>query len=524
MEYQALYRKYRPTNFDEISGQQVTLKILKNAIKNNKIGHAYLFFGPRGTGKTSMAKIISRTINCLQLEGKTIPCEKCKMCIASKEKECVDILEIDAASNNGVDEIRELKNKVNLVPAELKYKVYIIDEVHMLSIGAFNALLKTLEEPPKHVIFILATTELNKVPATIVSRCQTLEFKKILSQDMFDRIKSICNEEKIEISNEAIEEIVQNSDGGLRDALGLLEKLNSYTNSKISEEDVRNLTGNITKKELDEFIEHIIKKNIDEIIRKINEFEVNGVDLVKVINDLIKKLRNEIVIKKNKSILPLLEQLILTEEKMKNSNNSKILLELCFLNNINDELKENEMNIQNEEIKENFNGIEQKIYKEKQINDNSYDLKIKKMKNIRVNNTFACANKNIITMIRNNWNNMKNEAFNTEYGSLARILAEDARPVAASEEYIILTFKTEGLERQCNNNLEKIEKAIYNVFNTHYKTIALTEKEWSIYIQEYKENKNNYHYIKEELEKEKENTEDKSLIEKAKELFGDIDL
>ena len=157
MKYQALYRKYRPKNFDEISGQNTTIKILKNAIKNKKISHAYLFYGPRGTGKTSIAKIFSRAVNCLENKN-GIQCEKCENCILSNEKECVDIIEIDAASNNGVDEIRELKSKVNFVPAELKYKVYIIDEVHMLSIGAFNALLKTLEEPPEHIIFILART------------------------------------------------------------------------------------------------------------------------------------------------------------------------------------------------------------------------------------------------------------------------------------------------------------------------------------------------------------------------------
>ena len=188
--YQALYRKYRPQKLDEIAGQEVVVKILKNAIKKDKISHAYLFCGPRGTGKTSIAKILAKTINCEHLED-FIPCDQCSSCTQINNKNSNDIIEIDAASNNGVDERRELKSKINIVPTYLKYKVYIIDEVHMLSIGAFNALLKTLEEPPAHAIFILATTEIHKVPATILSRCQVLEFKKISKLDMKNRILEI---------------------------------------------------------------------------------------------------------------------------------------------------------------------------------------------------------------------------------------------------------------------------------------------------------------------------------------------
>ena len=188
MGYKTLYRKYRPKNLNEVYGQKIITKILFNAIQTNKIAHAYLFTGPRGCGKTSIAKIVARMVNCTNLEN-GLPCNKCNNCLESIQDNCVDIIEIDAASNNGVDEIRELKNNVTILPSTLKYKVYIIDEVHMLSTGAFNALLKTLEEPPEHVIFILATTDLEKVPITIVSRCQTLEFKKINNKDMFERLK-----------------------------------------------------------------------------------------------------------------------------------------------------------------------------------------------------------------------------------------------------------------------------------------------------------------------------------------------
>ena len=229
MDHQTLYRKYRPKNFNEVVGQNTTVKILKNSIINNRISHAYLFYGPRGTGKTSIAKIFSRTINC-ENSNDGILCEKCDNCNISSNTDCVDIVEIDAASNNGVDEIRELKSKVSFVPSQLKYKVYIIDEVHMLSTGAFNALLKTLEEPPKHVVFILATTELQKVPLTIISRCHTLEFKKIDNSSMKTKLEEIAKKEIIDIDNNALDEIVKYSNGGLRDAIGLLEKAYSYSN------------------------------------------------------------------------------------------------------------------------------------------------------------------------------------------------------------------------------------------------------------------------------------------------------
>ena len=236
MSYQALYRKYRPSTLNDVIGQDIVIKILKNAVSNNKVGHAYLFSGPRGIGKTTIAKALAKTVNCTDLiDG--VSCEKCDNCNSINSGFNPDIIEIDAASNNGVDEIREIKNKINLVPNQLKYKVYIIDEVHMLSIGAFNALLKTLEEPPEHIIFILATTDPQKVPATIVSRCQCFEFHRISNKNIVERLKYIVDNEKIEIDDNVLEMIAELSDGGLRDAVGMLDKLNAYSNSKISLDD-----------------------------------------------------------------------------------------------------------------------------------------------------------------------------------------------------------------------------------------------------------------------------------------------
>ena len=518
MKYQALYRKYRPKNFNDVYGQNVSLTILKNAITKNKISHAYLFYGPRGTGKTSIAKIFARTINC-ENTNDGILCEQCHNCNASIEKECVDIIEIDAASNNGVDEIRELRNKVTFVPAELKYKVYIIDEVHMLSIGAFNALLKTLEEPPEHVVFILATTELNKVPVTIISRCQTLEFKKINDDDMKGRLNEIAKNENVEINDEAVTEIVRYSNGGLRDAIGTLEKAISYCENNIDVNVIKEISGNISKKEFEEFIENYENKNVEYIIKKINEFYDRGIDLIKIINEIIEYLRNTIINKKqfDKNKCLIIKEFDALIEVMKKSDNQKVLLEITMLNL----LIENNDNTNTNNSTQNMNNMNNyddttKVSKNDRKNENNNNIDMKK---IRVSNTLYDPKKDIINKIRNDWIKIKDYAFDTNYGNIARLLSSDILPVAASNTNVIVISKLNGIAEQINNDIESVEKIFEKVFNKRYKVICISEKEWNEYILIYKKNKDFFKYSEELSSNEKK---EKTLKEKAYELFGEF--
>ena len=294
MAYQALYRKYRPTNFDEVVGQTHIIQTLKNAIVQNRIAHAYLFCGPRGTGKTSIAKIFAKTLNCTNSQD--APCGVCENCKMAVNGSHPDIIEIDAASNNGVDEVRNLIDKVKYAPMQGKYKIYIIDEVHMMTSGAFNALLKTIEEPPAHVIFIFATTEPNKVLPTIISRCQRFDFNKVSMHDIKYRLSVVCKNEGIEIDENGLTLIAQLADGGMRDALSILDQCVAYCSSHIDVNDIRKIYGVVTSEDIGKLFYSVYKKDVDSFVKDIQKYSDMGMDIKRLTADFIHMLKDSLIL------------------------------------------------------------------------------------------------------------------------------------------------------------------------------------------------------------------------------------
>ena len=339
MGYTALYRKFRPLKFEEMVGQEHIIKTLKNQIISNKVGHAYLFNGGRGTGKTSAAKILARAINCLNSKDGE-PCNECEICKGAITGSLTDIVEMDAASNNSVEDIRSIREEVNFLPTKAKYRVYIIDEVHMLSTGAFNALLKTLEEPPEHVKFILATTEPQKLPATILSRCQRFDFKRISNEDVIKRLEIVCKESNIEISKKALDIIAVLSEGAMRDALSILERCVQDGDSKIDENRIKDLVGIPKITFVENLVKAIIEYNIDDALNAIDNILNDGKDIKNFLWETIKYVKDILVYKSAKKLeLYSNEELEIIEELSDKSTKERLIALVYQLSELENNIK-----------------------------------------------------------------------------------------------------------------------------------------------------------------------------------------
>ena len=520
--YQALYRKYRPKTLEEVAGQKVITQTIANEILHDKLSHAYLFAGPRGTGKTSIAKIIAKIINCESPNGLK-PCDVCVNCTQYNNKQATDIIEIDAASNNGVDEIRELKSKVSLVPTTGKYKIYIIDEVHMLTVGAFNALLKTLEEPPSHIIFILATTDPHKIPNTILSRCQRFDFEKISEADIVERLKQVVSLENIKIDDEALHEIARLSDGGMRDSLSMLDQVISFVSDDkiIDVSDIHAINGTLSQTELKEFISSFINHDLENLFRLIDEYNSSGKNIIKLTEEIILFLRNLLLysevpnyfkeknynieiyqeLSKNlnsREIINYIYELNNSLHDMKTFSSPKMILELVIIklcshndvkvitnakeeenkvehkNIVSKEISKSEVKndvpIKNESIKEEDN-------KNVELPNRDIKEKLKIVKQVRIENALANLDKKIIKYILSKEIEIRTQILNPDFNQVASMVLDGALK-AAGNDYLVYVYNDEITSDLFNENIINIENMFEQIFNKKFKLISTYQDEW----------------------------------------------
>jgi len=573
MSYQALYRVWRPQRFDEISGQTMVKQTLKNAISQGNTSHAYLFSGPRGTGKTSAAKIFAKAINCPNsIEGE--PCNQCNICRQITEGSLGDVIEIDAASNNGVEEIRDIREKANYAPTQAAYKIYIIDEVHMLSMGAFNALLKTLEEPPENVIFILATTEPHKLPLTIISRTQRFDFKRISSADIIEQMQQILVEKEIGFDPDALQIIANAAEGGMRDALSLLDQSISFMDESLTVEDALQITGSITQGLLIQYIESIKSQNTELGLSILNDILAEGKDASRFIEDAILLSRDLLLYKSESSddaylklakiddqfknlaqeineleLFNIIQVFNETQQELRLSNHAEVYLEVATVKLCQSQRAQqvstgeqapapSSEDVEVVQLKNQIQSLEhtvEQLSSQMKQGGPSSQPAPKKPKSRSSNKEFKVnikavhsvlkeATKQNLIELQELWPDLINVLDDSQRG-----IMRNSKPVAASPSGLVVTFKYDILCETAEND-EALQEALANylekVIGHRPRLTCVTEDKWpeirQSFINQMKKNKeaNSSNETEQEEEAEERSEESNEVVDKAIELFG----
>ena len=511
MTYKTLYRVYRPQRFEDVAGQEHIITTLKHAVEENKIAHAYLFCGPRGTGKTSIAKLLAKAINC---EHDITACGECENCKAIENNNHPDVIEIDAASNNGVDEVRNLIEKVKFAPSQGKYKVYIIDEVHMMSTGAFNALLKTLEEPPAHVVFVLATTEPHKILPTIISRCQRFDFTKLSLKDIVNRMKIVLKQENCKVDDDALEMIAKLADGGMRDALSILEQCLAYNDRHLTAKDVYSIYGIVSIENKISLLKVLLSKDMVKALSLLEQMSKNGIDIKRLTLDLVDILKDVIIYKNTnnydilfvlssydiENIVPYISSeeafsfidiLMDASEKYSKVINPNIYFELAILkicNQVNEVKAETviqKVEVKEEVIEEDNDSFEEEIVEEiptfefeqqEEVKEINSDIKVS-LNDIM--NILVQARREVLQDIQEKWPVIKRYLANLNTAKSASMLC-DGSPVAACKGGLIISFEYMPSVNAVNyyKNYKQLSLFIKELLGEEYKFIAVEQENW----------------------------------------------